>query len=291
MLLTRPRYAVLALLLSVLGLFARPAAAQEEWTRPFPPFRIIGNIYWVGSYDLSTYLITTPQGHILINTGIGETANQIKASVEQLGFKLSDVKILTATHGHYDHTAGLAALKRMTGARLVVNAADPELFESGGKTDFLWGPRADMHFEPVKVDGTFTDGQTLSLGGTTLTAHHHPGHSKGATSFTLTVREGGKDYRVIIANMGSINPGAKVSGMPNYPGIGEDYARTFMKQKDMQIDVFLASHASQFGLHRKYTPGAPYDPNRFVDPEGFRTAVQQLEKTYLDQLAKERAGR
>ena len=270
--------------------FTSPAHAQgnPDWTRPFPPFRIIGNVYWVGSYDLATYLITTPQGNILINTGVGETAKQIKASVEQLGFKIADTKILTATHGHFDHVAGLAELKRMTGARLIVSEPDKELFESGGKADFRFGDTPEARFEPVKVDGTFKDNDTISLGETVLTAHHHPGHTKGATSFTLNVPEGGKTYRVVIANMGSINPGVTVSGMPKYPGIGDDYARTFKAQKDMQIDVWLASHASQFKLHEKYKPGDAYNPDRFVDPAGFKAAVEQLEKTYREQLAKER---
>jgi metallo-beta-lactamase class B len=265
------------------------AQGNADWTRPFPPFRIIGNIYWVGSYDLSTYLITTPQGHILINTGVGDTAKQIKAGVEQLGFKLADTKILTATHGHFDHVAGLAELKRMTGARLLVSEPDKELLESGGRLDFRWGDSPEARFEPVKVDGTFKDSDTIALGGTVLTAHHHPGHTKGATSFTLNVAEGGNTYRVIIANMASINPGVTVSGMPKYPGIGEDYARTFKAQKDMQIDIWLASHASQFHLHEKYKPGDAFRPDRFVDPQGFKAAVEQLEKAYRDQLARERA--
>src|SRR4026209_1669413 len=126
------------------------APSTPDWTRAFPPFRIIGNIYWVGSYDLATYLITTPQGNILINTGVGETAKQIKASVEQLGFKLADTKILTATHGHYDHVAGMAELKRMTGAKLVVSESDKELLESGGAADFRFGDVPDARFEPVK---------------------------------------------------------------------------------------------------------------------------------------------
>src|SRR6187401_851183 len=113
--------------------------ANPDWTRPFPPFRIIGNIYWVGSYDLSTYLITTPQGNILINTGVGDTAQQIRKSVEQLGFKLSDTKILTATHGHFDHVAGMAELKRLTGARLIISEPDKPLLETGGKADFRFG--------------------------------------------------------------------------------------------------------------------------------------------------------
>ena len=272
---------------------AVPARAQNppEWTKAFPPFRIVGNVYWVGSYDLATYLITTPQGNILINTGVGDTATQIKASIEQLGFKLTDTKILTATHGHFDHVAGLADLKRMTGARLIVSEQDKELLESGGKLDFRFGDTPGAQFEPVKVDGTFKDSDTIALGGTVLTAHHHPGHTKGATSFTLNVQDRGKAYRVVIANMGSINPGVTVSGMSNYAGIGDDYARTFRAQKDMQVDIWLASHASQFNLHGKYKPGDPYDPERFVDPKGFRASVEQLEKTYLDQLAKERRSK
>ena len=270
-----------------------PAANGQnaDWTRPFPPFKIIGNIYWVGSYDLSTYLVTTPQGHILVNTGVGDTAQQIKSGVEQLGFKMGDVKLLTATHGHWDHVAGMAALKKMTGAALVVSEPEKELLESGGKTDFRFGDVEGSGFEPVKVDRTFKDGETLSLGGTALTAHLHPGHTKGATSFTTEVRENGKTYRVVIANLGSINPGVTVTGMPTYPGIQQDYARTFASQRAMTIDVFLASHASQFGLHEKYKPGDPYNPDRFVDPKGFKDAVARLEKAYLDQVAKERAAK
>jgi len=141
------------------------------------------------------------------------------------------------------------------------------------------------------VDGTFKDGESITLGGTTLVAHLHAGHTKGATSFTTSVQEGGKTYRVIIANMGSINPGVKLSGMPGYNTIAQDYARTFLAQKDMKVDVWLASHASQFRLHDKYKPGDRYDPERFVDPQGYLAAVQQLEKAYLDQLAKERTGK
>jgi metallo-beta-lactamase class B len=284
------RTRLIALTFSGVALASSGRAQQDpNWTRPFPPFRIIGNIYWVGSYDLSTYLITTPQGHILINTGVGDTAKQIQGSVEQLGFKLADTKILTATHGHFDHVAGMAELKRLTGARLVVSAPDKELFESGGAADFRFGDTPGARFEPVTVDGTFKDSDTIALGGTVLTAHLHPGHTKGATSFTLNVAEGGKTYRVLIANMGSINPGVTVGGMPKYPGIAEDYARTFKAQKDMAIDVWLASHASQFKMHDKYKPGDAFNPDRFVDPQGFKAAVEQLEQTYRDQLARERA--
>jgi len=283
------------ILLLLFGCFAlaSPSLTQSDpnWTRAFPPFRLVGNLYWVGSYDLATYLIATPQGHILINTGVGDTAKQIKSSVEQLGFNLADTKILTATHGHFDHVAGMAELKRMTGARLIVSEPDKELFESGGRLDFRFGDTPGARFDPVKVDGTFKDSDTISLGTAVLTAHHHPGHTKGAASFTLNVQESGKTYRVVIANMGSINPGVTVSGMAKYPGITGDYARTFKAQKDMQIDIWLASHASQFRLHEKFKPGDAYNPDRFVDPQGFKVSVEQLEKRYLEQLARERAAR
>ena len=277
--------------IAIVALTAVAVAAPQnpEWTKPFPPFRIVGNVYWVGSYDLSSYLITTPQGHILINTGIGDTAEQIKKSVEALGFALGDVKILTATHGHYDHVAGLAALKRMTGATVMISEPDRELLETGGKADFRFGNDSSARFEPVKVDRTFKDNDTISLGGTVLTTHLHAGHTKGATSFTANIVEGGKTYRVIIANMGYINPGVKMTGMPGFPDIAQAYANTFRAQKDMQIDVWLASHASQFNLHDKYAPGAAYDPERFVDPQGFLKAVQDLERTYREQLSRDKA--
>jgi metallo-beta-lactamase class B len=265
--------------------------SNPDWTRPFAPFRMIGNVYWVGSYDLATYLITSPQGHILVNTGVGDTAKQIKAGVEQLGFSMTDVRFITVTHGHFDHVAGVAELKRMTGATVAVTEQEATLLESGGKTDFRFGTTPGAQFEPVKVDRRLKAGEKITVGKTELTVHHHPGHTKGATSFTFDVPDAGRTYRVVIANMGSINPGVTVSGMPNYPGITQDYARTFREQKAMQIDVWLASHAGQFNMHGKYKPGAPYDPNRFVDPKGFLAAVERLEKAYLTQLAQEQKSK
>jgi metallo-beta-lactamase class B len=272
---------------------ALPAEAQDrsQWTQPFPPFKLIGNVYWVGTYDLSTYLVTTDAGHILINTGFAETVPQIRQGVEQLGLRLDDVEILLATHAHGDHVAGLAELKRLTGARMEMSEADAVLLEDGGISDFRFGDGRTPSFEAVQVDRRLKDQDTIALGGVTLTAHHHPGHTKGATSFTLTVREAGRDYRVVIANMGSINPGVTVSGMPSYPTIGDDYARTFAKQKALPVDVFLASHAAQFRMHEKYKPGDAYDPSRFVDPQGYLAAVERLEGIFREQLTRERAGR
>jgi metallo-beta-lactamase class B len=281
-------FAALLLLASAFGQSAKNLG-NPDWTRPFPPFRMIGNVYWVGTYDLSTYLITTPAGHILINTGLAETVPQIKSGIEQLGFKLSDVKILTATHGHFDHVAGLAELKRLTGARVMMSEQDAGLLESGGRTDFRFGDDPVARFEPVKVDRKLKSGDKIELGGVALTVHLHPGHTKGATTFMFDVRENNKTYRVGIVNMASINPGVRVSGMPKFPDIAQAYAKTLHDQKEMKIDVWFASHASQFELHKKYQPGDPYNPDRFVDPQGFQAAVARLERAYRDQLAKEPA--
>jgi metallo-beta-lactamase class B len=241
----------------------------------------------VGTYDLSTYLIATPAGHILVNSGLAETVPQIQSGIERLGFKLSDVKILTATHGHFDHVAGMAELKRLTGARLMVSAPDAELLESGGKADFRFGNDPTASFEPVKVDRRLKDGEQIRLGGFAMTAHLHPGHTKGATSFTFTIRENGGQRRAGIMNLPSINPGVRLGGMPGFADIKEAYARTFEAQKKLTIEIFLASHASQFEMHEKYHEGDAYDANRFVDPNGFQAAVQRLETAYRNKLALE----
>lgn len=264
------------------------AQEQADWSRPFEPFRIVGNVYWVGTYDLSSFLITSPEGHVLINTGLTDSVPQILGNIRTLGFRPVDVKILTATHAHWDHVAGLARLKKATGARVFMSAADAGVLESGGRTDFRWGDDPNARFEPVTVDRQLADGEVITLGTTELKVHLHAGHTKGASSFTTEVREGDQRYKVGIINMGSINPGVRVSGMPQFPDIREAYARTFAAQRALSIDVFLSSHASQFGLHQKHKPGDPYNPARFVDPAGFRAEVERLEAVYLKQLASER---
>jgi metallo-beta-lactamase class B len=280
------------LLLSLLACSARAQLAQalvsKAWTDPFPPFRIVANVYWVGTYDLSSYLIVTPQGDILINTGLADSVPQIRSNIESLGFKVSDIKILMATHAHWDHVAGMAEMKRITGARLLATQADAVLLEDGGQSDFRWGGDPGAAFAPVKVDQKIKDGEKVRFGGMELTVHHHPGHTKGAASFSFTVQEGGRSYRVLIANPGAINAGVVLLHNPKYPNIVEDYARTFHAQKELTTDIFLASHAGQFRMHDKYKPGDPYDPNQFVDPQGYRASVERLEKIYLDQLDRER---
>jgi len=265
-------------------------ATPAEWSRPFQAHRVVGHVYYVGTSDLACFLIVTPQGNILINTGLADSVPLIRKSISDLGFRLEDVRWLLTTQAHYDHVAAMAEIKRLTGARILASEADAVLLEDGGKSDFHFGA-AEYNYAPVDVDDHIKDGQKLKLGGVEITAYLHAGHTKGSMSYGLTVREGGRDYRVLIANMGTINEGVKLLGEKNYPKIAEDYARTFERQKALVCDVFLSSHASQYGLHKKYAPGAAYDPQRFVDPEGYRRAVEGAESNYRKQLAQERAGK
>jgi len=266
------------------------AAPNPDWNRPFPAHRIVGNLYYIGTYDLACFLITTPKGNILINTGIDGSVPLIRSSIESLGFKLQDTKILLTTQAHYDHVAGMAEMKRLTGAKLLVTDGDAPVLEYGGKSDPLF-TSPEFRFAPVKVDGRIKDGQKISLGGTNLIAYSHPGHTRGSVSYGLTIAESGRAYRVLIANMGSINPGTILIGNKKYPQIADDYARTFREQKKLECDIFLSSHASQYQLHDKWKPGQAYSPDTFVDPEGYKAAVRSAETAYWEWLAKEKGTR
>jgi metallo-beta-lactamase class B len=282
-------FLIFVLAVSALGQQAKDIT-PDEWTRPFPPFRIVGNLYYVGTYDLACYLIVTPAGNILINTGLASSAAQIRSNIETLGFRFSDTRLLLATHAHFDHVSAMAEIKRLTGARLAATEAEVTLFESGGKTDFRFGEDQSAWFQPVHVDQKLHDGQKIGLGGMELTVHLSPGHTKGAASYEFTVADNGRDYRVLVANLPSINPGVTLLTNPKYPNIMADYAHTFATLKEMHPEVFLASHAGQFGLHTKYQPGDPYQPIRFVDPAGYRAAVDNLQAAFDAQVRRERAG-
>ncbi len=268
--------------LAFLAAFPLLVSAQKL----FPPLRIVGNLYYVGDEDLASYLIVTPQGDILVNTGYEYSVPEIKARVEKLGFKLTDIKILLVTHAHSDHAAGQAEMKRLTGAKMLAMQEEVELLETGGKTDFLFGN--SNWFPPVKVDRALKDGEKIELGGTVLTAYLHPGHTKGSTSYALDVTDGGKTYKVLIANLGNINDGTVLLHNPKYPNIVQDFIRTFQSQEQLKCDIFLSSHAGQFGLLRKWQPGDPYDPNRFVDPDAYARAVARTEIRFSQQLQEER---
>lgn len=263
-------------------------SAKEAYVKPQPPLRIVGNLYYVGTYDLAVYLITTRDGNILINTGVNNSTAPIRANIEALGFRFSDTRILLATHGHWDHVAAMAEIKRLTGAKMMMHEDDVALVETGGSADFRFPKGRGAIYEPVKVDRRLKDGDKVRLGEVELVLHHHPGHTKGASSFAYTVSDGGRDYNVLIANMGSINPGVNVATMPGFPNIAEAYATTFARQKLLKPDVWVASHAPQFDMHKKYKTGDPYDPGRFVDPAGYVAKIAFYEKLYLDQLQKDR---
>ena len=268
-------------------LAAAPAAAQpSEWSKPFPGHRVIGNLYAVGTYDLACFLITSDEGHILINTGLAESAPLIRENVESLGFRLEDVRILLTMQAHYDHTAALSEIKKATGAAMWATAADAPLLEDGGASDPHF--RGEYTFAPVPVDRILRDGEVIELGAIRLTVVEMPGHTPGSAGYTMTVTENGRDYRVAIANMGSMNPGLRLWKDPTYPGIADDFAETFRRQKAMEVDVWVAAHASQYGLHDKYRPGDAYSPDTFADPEGFRKLVAHYEKLFEEQLAAER---
>ncbi len=263
-------------------------AQRENWTRPFPGHRVIGNLYAVGTYDLAVFLITSDEGHILVNTGLEDSTALIRRNIEAVGYRLEDVKILLQMQSHWDHTAALAEIKRLTGAQMWATPADAPVLEDGGFSDPHFGGR--VTFAPVEVDRLLEDGEVIELGETRLEVILTPGHTAGSSSYAMTVREGGRDYRVVIANMGTINAGKQLVVDPTYPGVAEDFAATFRRQRAMQVDVWVAAHGSQYGLHRKFKPGQPYSPDTFVDPDGFRAAVERLEALYEEQLRAERAS-
>jgi len=258
---------------------------NENWTRPFPGHRVIGNLYAVGTYDLSVFLITSDDGHILINTGLEDSTSLIRDNMQSLGFQLEDVSILLTMQSHWDHTAAMAEIKQIADAQMWATPKDARVMEDGGMSDPHFGGR--VSFKPVTVDKIIRDGDVIELGNIELTVHEHPGHTEGSSSYSMVINENGRDYHVAIANMGTINPGKKMIVDPTYPGVSGDFAATYRDQKAMEVDVWVAAHGSQYGLHDKYVPGQEYSPETFVDPEGFFAAVERLEKRYLEQLATE----
>lgn len=257
------------------------------WTAPYPAHRVIGDLYAVGMEDLGVFLITTSEGHILINTGLEGSTSLIRKNVESLGFRLEDVRLLLTTQAHFDHTAALADIQRISGAEMWATEKDARVLADGGASDAHFGECAEMRFAPISVDHVLSDAEVIELGGLQITTHLHPGHTEGSASYSFSHREGGRDYSVLIANMGTINPGKRLLVRPTYPGAAEDFARTYRAQKAMKVDVWVASHGSQYGLTDKHQPGQSYDPDAFVDPAGFMSEVMRLEQIYLQQLEEE----
>ncbi len=254
----------------------------QSWNQPFKPLRIVGNIHYVGASGVSSYLITSPQGHVLIDTGFEQTVPLIRESVEKLGFRMTDIKFILASHAHVDHTGGHALARELTGARIVMSEADAALLASGGKADFL---DEVMPYRPAKTDQIVRDGEQIKLGPIVLTAHLTPGHTKGCTTWTAVAEEEGKRYDVVF--FGSTSVLAKLVNNSKYPEIARDYAATFRKLKALPCDVFLAPHASFFGLEEK-ARRIGHGMNPFVDGKAFQEFVTKAEQTFLKQLEAER---
>ncbi|MGH9691455.1 MAG: subclass B3 metallo-beta-lactamase [Candidatus Acidiferrales bacterium] len=266
------------------------AQATPDWTEPFPPYRIIGNIYYVGSRGLASYLITTPKGDILINSDLATSVPQIRASVDKLGFQFNDIKILLISHAHWDHASGSAQIKEITGATYMVMDADVSVIEAGGKGDFMYGDNLNSRFQPTKVDRVLHDGDKVELGGTVLVAHLTPGHTKGCTTWTLQVRDAGKTHNVVIVGSTNVNPGYKLVNNTLYPQIAQDYERTFRVLKSLPCDVFLGAHGSYYGMEAKYARMKPGAPNPFIDPDGYKKFLAQKEQDFRQELAKQESA-
>lgn len=260
-----------------------PASPPREWNKPYKPFRIAGNLYYVGTYDLACYLITTNKGHVLINTGLAASANQIKRNVETLGFRLRDIKVLLTTQAHYDHLGAMAAIKKQTGAQLMVNEKDAAVVRDGGRSDYAFGDTVSS-FVPIEADRMLKDKDTIAIGDTKLVMLHHPGHTKGSCSYLFTVKDNRRSYKVLIANMPTIVTNRSFKELSAYPDIAGDYGYTISEMKKLSFDIWLASHAGQFSLHEKHKPGDTYDPSVFFDKKGYNASMEELEKEYQEKI-------
>ncbi len=267
-------------LLSLL-IFSAPLLAQAnpEWHREFPAFRIAGNIYYVGTADLAIYLITTPQGNILINSNFEQDVPLMKKSIAGLGFKYEDTKVILISHAHGDHDAATGLMKRETGAKLEVMEQDVAEEESTARG------RPGAH-----VDRVLHDGDTVELGGSKWTAHLTPGHTKGCTTWTTQVQDGGRTLNVVIIGSPNVNPGYYLVGNKNYPQIAQDYVKTFAVLKSLPCDVFLGAHGAYFGLLAKYEKFKTGDKNAFIDPQGYKDYVVSKDAEFHTEWGRQQAN-
>jgi CubicO group peptidase (beta-lactamase class C family)/glyoxylase-like metal-dependent hydrolase (beta-lactamase superfamily II) len=271
------------MLLTTLALaMAAVGRGPSDWYEPFPAHKVIGNVYYVGSKDLATFLITTPEGHILINSGFERTVPLIQKSVESLGFKMTDVKILLASHAHSDHVAGHAPLQKLTGAKVYVMRGDDQVIASGGKGQYLY---RTSRWEPCKVDRVLEDRDEVKLGGVTLVARLTPGHTRGCTTWTWRALDGGKKYDVVVIGSPNVNPGFQLVNNKDYPEIATDFAKTFEVLKSLPCDVFLGAHGGYYGMVERYDLLRNGQANAFVNPEGYNEYVAQKERAFRKTLA------
>ncbi|HAA60314.1 MAG TPA: subclass B3 metallo-beta-lactamase [Planctomycetaceae bacterium] len=258
------------------------ATSNARADGPYPAHKVVDNIYYVGSNDLAIYLVTTPKGHMLINTGFDETVPLIQASVRSLGFKMTDIKIILASHAHADHVAGHARAREVSGAKVFVMTGDEKVIAGGGKGQYLY---TDSRWRPCPVDKVLKDGEKVTLGGTTLVARHTPGHTPGCTTWTAKVTDGKSKKLVVVVGSPNVNPGYQLVKNKAYPKIAKDFARTFKVLNSLKCDYFLGAHGNYYGMHAKYPKlkGAKVSP--FIDPAGYRDYISLKEKAFRDTLA------
>jgi metallo-beta-lactamase class B len=271
-----------ATLLLCVASLAQSDPQYRAWNQPVEPFRVVGNIYYVGASDIAVFLITSPKGHILLDGGFVETAPQIRDNIRKLGFKVEDVKFLLNSQAHFDHAAGLAELKRITGAKFVASKEDGALIARGGKGDFMWGNK--MQFPPTQPERIINDSETVEIGGATMVAHITPGHTKGCTTWTTQVEEGGHRYDVVFICSTSA-PGYKLVNNAKYPNIVEDYRQTFARLKTFPCDIMLGPHGSFFGLTEKRA-ALKNNPasNPFVNPREYRDYLTRSKAEFESEL-------
>jgi metallo-beta-lactamase class B len=267
-------------------------AANPEWTTPIAPFQIADDLYYVGSQDLASYLVVTPKGDILINSSLESSPLLIRKSVEQLGFRFKDIKILLISHAHFDHDAGSAEVKRLTNAQYMVMDGDVPVVESGGAKDFIY-PKDT--YPAVKVDRVLHDGDEVHLGGVVLAAHKTPGHTRGCTTWTMRAPVDGRLRDVVIVGSWNVNPGYLLVDRPghpaSYPGIGADFARTFVLLDKLPCDVFLGAHGAYFDMPAKLERAkAGAGKSVWIDPEGYRAAVAERKQAFEAELKKQQGG-
>jgi metallo-beta-lactamase class B len=276
-----------------MAVFRLEAQIRPSWTTPLPPFRIADNLYYVGSQDLAAYLVTTPAGNILINANLPSSPPQIRASVEKLGFRWQDTRILLTGQAHYDHAGGFAEVLRETHAQSMVMEYDADVIESGGMTDFLHASGSLPTYPPAHVDRVLHDGDTVTLGGVTLTAHRTGGHTRGCTTWTMRVHLPGEPTgtlrNVVIVGGYTFWSDFRMVGTPghpaSYPGIAEDFRHTFALYKALPCDVFLADHGEHFGLSEKLARIPQQGDEVWIDPKGYRDAVEAGERAFEKYLA------
>ena len=266
------------------------AQGRSDWFTPLPAFTIAGNLHYVGSKGLASYLVTTPEGHVLLNPSLEANVPLIRKSVEDLGYKFTDIKVLLISHAHWDHNAGAALVVKETGASYAVMAQDVAVVESGGRADFHYGRFPGSLYPPTKVDRTLHDGDTVALGGTVLTARLTAGHTKGCTTWTLAVNDAGRTLNVVIIGSPNVNSGYKLVDNTNYPEIAADFERMFRTLKTLPCDLFLGSHGSYFDLTEKLPRRNPGATNPFIDPAGYTRYVAEKDQAFRAELARQQGG-